>query len=155
MNQILEKTKKLKKNRTIQLNPVNDNSFVIALVDSLYHYQLMNDTKKLENLKQENNIDETVYKTVFTKKELSNYLSQKNISNNWKSDDINDKSIEVASSGNSKDAEKLNVFISKPIYSLNKKFCLVYVKSTWSGIMVYKKEKGMWKEFKLLSPMLH
>lgn len=149
VNKILEKTRKQKKGRIIQLNPINDNTYVISLINNIYKCE----TKKLDSLKKDNGIDDITFENVFNKKEYTNYISQK-INLTWNLSKIQDKSIKMSTKENL-NYKYLSVYISKPIYSLNKKFCLVYIKSTWSGIMIYKKEKGIWKDYKLISAMLN
>jgi hypothetical protein len=168
INKIVKQTKEQYLNRTLILDSINDNEYVISIIKELDKYEKINDSYKLDSLKHSlgitkgnvslENLKATNYESVkrdsildliFNKGEYEHLISQKENSQ-W---DLNliDKSYFNESSGEIKQV----LHIGKPIYTKNNNFALVYFcKSTRLGISIYKKEKEDWIEHQLIAPLI-
>jgi len=127
----------------ICLNSSNDNEYVISIFEE---WELANEMgiNELENFYKEKGInDKENYKQIFNFQELDNFISQKEKSE-WK---ISNKTIDLCIDSNTKNQNK--IFISKPIYTIDKKFALVCIsKGKNSFIEILMKNKNEWTEYK-------
>ncbi len=148
LNKIFERTKIKNPDKTIVLNESNSNEYVISIINQLNSYEKTNSIK-LDSLKNEIGIvNNAKFNSIFNQKEYSYLISQKSNSK-WNFDKIG--GAEVTS--NSKN--KISLYVSKPIYTKNSNYSLVYINNgKTSKIVIYEKIDKGWKEYKIISPML-
>lgn len=141
LNKIINITIKNKDDFKIKLS--NDNNYVISIIKkfkSLEKSKNKLNTEKL-SLGIENN---SVTNYIFNKRQYDHFILQKEHTK-WnfdKSTIVNEKNILKGDSFFMKSKE---IFISKPIYTLNKKYALVRInKSTILYIMILHKRDNKW-----------
>ena len=159
VDKIVKQTKEQNLEKTLILSLDNNNEYVISIINKLYKSEIEGDIFKLDSLKQTTgivlNYPNEINKTkslnmIFNKNEYEYLISQKE-SSKWDFNLINETYFE-------KDNNKshLKIKISKPIYTLDSKFALIYIyKQATSGIMIYKKTKEAWLEYRLIAPSLN
>ncbi|TXE13980.1 hypothetical protein ES692_17755 [Psychroserpens burtonensis] len=138
INKIVTQTKKQFLNRTLTLDSLNDNEYVISIIKELEKYQKINDSYKLDSLKHSLGIikGDSILNLIFNKEEYEYLISQKENSP-WDLNLIDKLDINE----NNEDIKQV-LHIGKPIYTKNNDFALVYFyKSTRLGISIYIKKK--------------
>lgn len=124
------------------------NEYVVSKIKELKKIYLSQNKFKLDSLKQVWGIKDD---KVFNSNEYDFLISQKNNSE-WDSIKLNLLEKKINKNQKSKLIKK--VFVSKPIYSKNKNFSLIYFKEDWSGIIVLKNVDGKWMDYNIIIPML-
>jgi hypothetical protein len=147
LNKILDQQKE-----TIFLVELNSNKFVI---DQIKLFQKFEDDKmyfELDRLKQSSNIknDTLLTSEIFNKTNYTHFINQLEENSKWDKKWIKNK-IEFHKNKSNK-----YIYISKPVYTINKKFALVYVgkKTSVFTIVFIKNEELNWEEYKIIFPML-
>lgn len=104
---------------------------------------------KLDSLKDEIGIQNNLkFNSIFNQKEYSYFISQKNNSK-WDFDKI----FGATNSSNVKG--QVSLYVSKPIYTKNSNFALIYTTNEkTSCIVIYEKITKDWIEYKIISPMI-
>ncbi len=153
LNTTLKNIRLKKSNAISNLDASNSNEYVIEIIKNLKEFDLLNNKYKLDSLRQSIGLKGKEMNDVFNTKEYDFLISQK-AKSVWDFSKINDSKIKPFQK-NEMVSNQVKVNISKPIYTLNKKFALVFVSSSWSGIIVYKKQKNDWVEYKLIAAMFH
>lgn len=153
LNKTLNKIRFKNTNKVLYLEVLNSNNFVIETIKELNEYDSLSNKYKIDSLKQQIGLKSNELNELFNSREYSFLTSQK-VKSNWNFEKINDNKTKPYDK-NKKVENQIVIYISKPIYSSNGKFALVFVKSTWGGIIIYKKVKSDWIEYKLISPMLY
>ena len=136
------------------INQSRNNDYLISVIKKIKKYDL--EKIKLDSLKQVLGIkNNEVSNEIFNENQYNYLLSQKsNLDSKWNFNslsDLNKKKIEESK------VNKLinNITISKPIYTKNKKYALVYIcKKSWCGIQIFHFLNNKWVEIELISPML-
>jgi hypothetical protein len=153
LNTALKQTSLRKPNSILSLKASNNNEYVIEIIENLKKIDLLSNKPKLDSLKQSIGLKEGELNEVFNTKEYDFLISQK-AKSVWDFSKINDPKIKLFQKKETI-LNQIIVNISKPIYTSNKKFALVFISSSWAGIIVYKKQKDDWIEYKLISAMFH
>jgi len=154
INKQIQKVKIKNSNKSITLKESNSNEFVISVINQLHSYEKVGDQKKLDSFKQEIGITENIkFNSIFNKKEYPHLISQKNSNSKWNFNKISDATPH--SSLEKKDNKTLFLYLSKPIYTKDENFALVYCNNAKTAyIIVFEKVDKVWKEFKIISPMI-
>jgi cobalamin biosynthesis Co2+ chelatase CbiK len=152
LNKILDKVKKQNPNKDISLCSSDDNRNIVSIIENLKKYEIEKKTYKLDSLKQELGITkDSVFLKIFNPNEYNNLINQKQ-NTEWDFKKIKVKNV-TNYVKNDFTSKGVRVGVSKPIYTSNKKFALVSVSiSNSSCILVFKKNKTSWEEYKLIDP---
>lgn len=131
------------------LDAKNDNIYVIKLIMQLREAELVESQYTIDSLKMSLNVirpgqsRNDGFNDLFSLNEYDYLISQKH-QGYWGKKIISNFNLE--NNNNSK------IFFSKPIYSSNRKWALVYKNSgTSSFILVLKKENNTWIEYKTIN----
>lgn len=155
LNQTIERTKNKNSGKIILLKESNNNEFVISIIKDLNHFEEIDEKIKLDSLKKSIGIDSNKkFNLIFNKNEYSNFISQENNSK-WDFNRINNATAYIENK-NIKATNNNNIlYVSKPIYTKNNNFALVYISSNnHSYIDVFEKINKKWIEYKLIYPMI-
>jgi hypothetical protein len=154
INKQIEKVKIKNSNKFIALKDSNSNEFVISIINQLNSYEKVGNKKKLDSLKQEIGIAEnSKFNSIFSKKVYPHLISQKNSNSKWDFNKISDAT--PYSSLEKKDNKTLVLYLSKPIYTKDDNFALVYCSNSKTAyIIIFEKVDKVWEEFKIISPMI-
>lgn len=149
LNKILERTKIKNPDKTIVLNEENNNDFVISIINQLNTIEESKNEIKLDSLKNEIGIKNNVkFNSIFNLREYSILKSQKS-SSKWSFDKV------IGATNYSDVKGQLKLYVSKPIYTRNLNFALIYISNgKTSYIVIFEKTKKEWNEYKIISPMI-
>lgn len=152
INNELLKVKSKNPTKSILLKESNNNEYVISIITQLDSLEKVGSKEKLVSFKQEIGITEDKkFNLIFNQKEYKHLLSQKSINLKW-----NFKKISNAisySSPNEKRKDKIVIYLSKPIFTQDNKFAIVYSNNEkTSYLIIFEKIKNEWKEYKIISP---
>lgn len=153
VHNILESIKNKHTDKVVVFNPSNNNEYLISLITDFKDCDEVQNNSKCDDLKVNlGKIDDSYSKAIFNKKEYDFLISQKE-KNIWDIKKIGGIDGVVFEQNNINN-NKSEVFISKPIYTVDKNFSLTYVnQKTKDYIEVYMKNKGnKWVEYKLIFP---
>lgn len=137
-----------KENLNLCLDSSNNNKYVISIIEE-WKLAKKNGEKKLNEFYQTNGIsDITKFKSIFNSKEITNLVSQKE-NLEWKIPNKNTKKLILCNKLNNKsDSSEKRIFISKPIYTIDRSFAIInIVKGKNSHIEVYKKSGENWSYY--------
>ena len=149
LNKIIEKIKNNNPNKSIILEKSNNNNYVISVLNQLNTFEKSKNNEKLDSLKNELGIENNeIFNSIFNENEYQYLINQKSNSK-WNFDKISGK----MNSSNLKN--KVNLYVSKPIYTKKADFALIYINNKkTSCIVIYEKKIKGWYEYKILSPLL-
>lgn len=129
------------------LEKPNSNIYLISKLKYFKTLELENKLKKLDSVKQISGFskNDTVLERIFNLKNYAFLIEQKNVNTEWKTKTQN----------NSKKQFK-TIFISKPLYTKDNRFALVYIKHSNIGYtqILKKNSKNSWVYYKLIFPEL-
>jgi hypothetical protein len=147
---IIQKTKKNNQGRKIVLVESASNEYVTTIIEELRRSEVTANQSLTDSLKQSLGIaDSPVFNAVFNSKEYGNLISQKQNAK-WNTKQIAVLGIETFTDESVNG--QLEVTVSKPIYTANRQYALVFIaEGTTSGILIFKKEKGHWVEDKIIA----
>ncbi len=147
---IIKKYKKKSSYNEVILDSTNNNSTVINFITKYKQLFIENKKDLINGFKIENDlVNISKIDFIFNNSQFEEYLRQDTgVVSIWNK--------EILNTFSNKDYSRKNVIkISKPIYSLDKKYSLIYVnKVTKSYILIYQKNNEEWLEYKLVSPNL-
>lgn len=151
LNSIIEKAKSIENGKMIYLYKMHPNNYVIHIIESKRSNDMSNASDSIVSQYGFINIEmDDTLREIFNTNEYQFLLSQ-NSASNWDSDKII-KDVIVYEDEPIKNG--ILYKISKPIYTTSGKYALVCInKRTWQGILVMKKIKQEWVEYKLIAPM--
>ncbi len=151
VNYIYTKKQDKKPNDTVFLNEMNDNSYLVSLLDMFYQYEREGNNHKLDSLRSSYRISEDgIHAAIFNKGEYGKLVSQKH-TGKWDAT----KFAQFVSPKIDGKASNYQLTISKPLYTTDGNIALVLVAtSTSSYVMVFEKKNGSWVENGLIFPML-
>lgn len=150
LNMIVKESKLLKPDKTLALDLDNNNKYLSSVIIDLSNYEFGNDMPHADSLKISLGIDDKassliIRDSILNVKQYRYLISQKH-EGRW---DLNH--VDTLYLRKTADLFKNYLKVSKPIYTNDKKFALVYVSvPTLSGINVYKKTAKRWIYFKML-----
>jgi len=149
LNKIIERVKNKNPNKSIILKESNNNEYVISVINQLNTFEKSENKVKLDSLKAEIGIQNNLkFNSIFNQKEYSYFISQKNNSK-WDFDKI----FRATNSSNVK--SQVSLYVSKPIYTKNSNYALIYTTNEkTSCIVIYEKKTKDWIEYKIISPMI-
>lgn len=130
-------------NKLILLNSSNDNKSVISIIEEIEFINKTNNSILVDSVYNSYGIkNKKDFISIFNIEEF-NYLKSQKQNEKWNLKNTNLKNIVLS------EDKKESLIITKPIYTKNQKFALVYVMNKKSSyIMILKKEKDKWKEYK-------
>ncbi|WP_299891368.1 hypothetical protein [uncultured Lacinutrix sp.] len=152
LNKIIKTTNTQVSNRITDLKLNNNNEYVVSIVNKLYKDEKKNNLKGLDSLKQDIGIikGDSILDSIFNLKQYEHLISQKH-NTKWDLKLVNELFKEKVDNEN----DSKMIYISKPIYSLDKKIALVGIKrKTSMSISIYKKTNGEWIEHRLIAPLI-
>jgi hypothetical protein len=149
LNQLLEQVKGRKPDWNIRLKANRNNSYVAAFMKEL------KDTEATKNqddgLRQGNMIkQDSVFDKVFNNSQYDYLISQKDTTN-WDFNKITVAGIKKLEEKKFVDKD-WSLVISKPIYTADHKFALVYVLQGGADmIIIYRKQNDKWIDYKVVA----
>lgn len=150
LNKIIKEIKT--DNYKIVMDTSKNNNYLISRIEELKEYDF-NNIFKLDSLKQILGIEnDKIINSIFNKKKYDYLISQK-FNSDWNFNKLsisNRKKIETSQIHKSEN----NISISKPVFTQNKKYALVYVcEKTRCGIRVLDFTENQWRNHTIISTM--
>lgn len=148
LNKIIERVKSQNPKKTIFLKQSNNNEYIISIINQLNDFEKSENKFKLDSLKDEIGIENNIkFNSIFNQKEYSYFISQKS-STMWSFDKVFGATISSATQSQGV------LYVSKPIYTKNSNFALVYINNgKTSYIVIYEKVLKVWNEYKIIAPL--
>lgn len=154
LNQLLDNAVKLHQDKNISFKESNNNEFIISIIKELKKHDFESNKSKLDSLKKDIGIyNDKKFEDIFNQNEYD-FLIYQNENSTWDYNKINDTKIHKYKKGVFIE-KQITIQISKPIYTIDKKYAIIFVgKNTSSYMLIYKKEGQAWVECRLFYPRL-
>jgi len=151
---ILRQTERKSFGESIVLKKDNSNNYAISIVQEFKSILFENDPDKRERLYGQLGTNDSILKVnLFERKnELEHLISQQH--EGFWGDETRQMVRSLETSSN--DTNTLEIWIGKPIYSMDGTWAIVLISSnTHSSVGVFKKESGYWLEMGAIAPGIY